>query len=141
MDKCILMHLHTLSEASTFRGWGSVSSNDSDYIPISQGLRHRGGGGDGGTRPPIFESAGDNPPIFRNIVGQIRRVFGFWYGLPSEENPGFAAAWSPSPPIFIGVAEPLLSANIILKKKYLITYFFFPMPNTNFLTEAQQCLL
>ena len=28
---------------------------------------------------------------------QIRWVFGFWYGLPSEENPGFAAAWSPSP--------------------------------------------
>ena len=30
------------------------------------------GGGDGGTRPPIFESVGDNPPIFRKIVGQIR---------------------------------------------------------------------
>ena len=30
-------------------------------------------------------------------MGQIRRVFGFWYVLPSEENPGFAAAWSPSP--------------------------------------------
>ena len=30
-------------------------------------------------------------------MGQIRRVFGFWYGLPSEENPGFAVAWSPSP--------------------------------------------
>ena len=57
-------------------------------------------GGTGGTRPPNFESAGDNPPIFRKIVGQIRWVFGFWYGLPSEENPGFAAAWSPSPPHF-----------------------------------------
>ena len=68
-----------------------------------QELRHRG---DGGDASPIFESAGDNPPIFRKIVGQIRLVFGFWYGLPSEENPGFPAAWSPSP-IFIGVAEPL----------------------------------
>ena len=29
-------------------------------------------GGTGGTRPPNFESAGDNPPIFRKIVGQIR---------------------------------------------------------------------
>ena len=55
-------------------------------------------GGRGGRVPPNFESAGDNPPIFRKIVGQIRWVFGFWYGLSSEENPGFAAAWSPSPP-------------------------------------------
>ena len=54
------------------------------------------GSATGGTCLPIFESAGDNPPIFRKIVGQIRRVFGFWYGLPSEENSGFAAAWSPS---------------------------------------------
>ena len=59
-----------------------------------QGLRHRG---DGGDASPHFWECGDNPPIFRKIVGQIRWVFGFWYGLPSEENPGFAAAWSPSP--------------------------------------------
>ena len=56
-------------------------------------------GGDGGGRvPPILRVRGIIPPIFRKIVGQIRWVFGFWYGLPSEENPGFAAAWSPSPP-------------------------------------------
>ena len=56
-------------------------------------------GGRGGRVPPILRVRGIiPPPIFRKIVGQIRLVFGFWYGLPSEENPGFAAAWSPSPP-------------------------------------------
>ena len=35
--------------------------------------------------------------------------------VASYENPGFAAAWSPSPPppIFIGVAEPLLMFEYI----------------------------
>ena len=39
--------------------------------------------------------------------------------LPSEENPGFVAAWSPSPPppIFIGVAEPYLS--IVLPRGFI----------------------
>ena len=62
----------------------------------SQGLRPRGGRG--GRVPPFLRVRGIMPPIFRKIVGQIRWVFGFWYGLPSEENLGFAAARSPSPP-------------------------------------------
>ena len=64
--------------------------------PHTQGLRHRG---TGGTRPPpIFESAGDNPPHFQENSGPNPLSFRlFLYGLPSEENPGFTAAWSPSP--------------------------------------------
>ena len=87
--------------------WASKSGGgrDGGRVPRSSGSA-TGGGGTGGTRPPIFESAGDNPPIFRKIVGQIRWVFGFWYGLPLKKilaslPPG------PRPPIFIGVAEPL----------------------------------
>ena len=50
---------------------------------LVQGLRHRGGRG--GCVPPFLRVRGIIPPIFRKIVGQIRWVFGFWYGLPSEE--------------------------------------------------------
>ena len=47
-----------------------IVKTDEDYVN-KQGLRHRGGG-TGGRVPLNFESAGDNPPIFRKIVGQIR---------------------------------------------------------------------
>ena len=54
-----------MSGSPAFDG-GSEIQNE----PRIQGLRHRGEGR--GDASPIFESAEDNPPIFRKIVGQIR---------------------------------------------------------------------
>ena len=81
-------------------------------------LRPRGSatGGDGGdASPPILRGRGIIPPIFRKIVGQIRWVFGFWYGLSSEENPGFAAAWSPSPPFSSAWRSPCYGLAIHIR--------------------------
>ena len=62
-DEDGINHMPSSSEAG---GMGSVTGGRGAGAPP------QGGGGDGGTRPPNFESAGDNPPIFRKIVGQIR---------------------------------------------------------------------
>ena len=44
-------------------------------VPSQQGLRHRGGRG--GRVPPIFESAGDNPPHFQENRGPNPLSFRF----------------------------------------------------------------
>ena len=67
-------------------------------VSKSQGLRHRGGRG--GRVPPIFESAGDNPPIIRIIVGQIRWVFGFSYAVSLWRKSWLRCRLSPRPPQF-----------------------------------------
>ena len=49
--------------------------NDKSCEKYSAGAPPQGGGWRGGETSPIFERAGDNPPIFRKIVGQIRLSF------------------------------------------------------------------
>ena len=67
-------------------------------------------GGTGGTRPPIFESAGDNPPHFQENSGPNPLSFRFLVWVTLWKNPGFAAAWSPSPPFSSAWRSPWLWA-------------------------------
>ena len=69
-------------------------------------------GGDGGTRPPNFESAGDNPPHFQENSGPNPLSFRFLVWVTFSRKSWLRCRLVPVPPIFIGVAEPLVMDQI-----------------------------
>ena len=83
-----------------------------DAMYIGRASVTRGTGG--GDASPIFESAGITSNFQENSGP---KPLSFWflvenifilYFLPSEENPGFAAAWSPSPPFSSAWRSPCI---------------------------------